>query len=305
MRIASIDIGTNTFRILIGEVEGRRGLKRLYVGNIITRLGGGFSKETISEEAISRAIPTLKGFSRLLEEYRVKRVRAVATSVVREASNKFDFLKRVENETGIGVEVISWEEEARLTALGVLNSVEVPTKYSLILDIGGGSTEYTLVEGSKILRLKSTSLGVVHLTERYLRDNPPSELDIKLLSLEVEKVISDELTWTSFDDPITLIATAGTPTTLAAMELELKQYDPDLVNGFILKKHAVLNILKKLLKLPAEERLKIPGLQKGREDIILSGIVILFKTMEKFSKDKVLVSDGGLLEGVASGLIEG
>jgi len=275
------------------------------VGNIITRLGGGFSKETISEEAISRAIPTLKGFSRLLEEYRVKRVRAVATSVVREASNKFDFLKRVENETGIGVEVISWEEEARLTALGVLNSVEVPTKYGLILDIGGGSTEYTLVERSKILRLKSTSLGVVHLTERYLRDDPPSELDIKLLSLEVEKVISDELTWTSFDDPITLIATAGTPTTLAAMELELKQYDPDLVNGFILKKHAVLNILKKLLKLPAEERLKIPGLQKGREDIILSGIVILFKTMEKFSKDKVLVSDGGLLEGVASGLIEG
>ena len=304
MRIASIDIGTNTFRILIGEVKGQ-GLKKLYVGNIITRLGGGFSEGTISEEAISRAIPALRGFSKLLEEYRVKRVRAVATSVVREASNKFDFLKRVEDETGIGVEVIPWEEEARLTALGVLNSVEVPTKYSLILDIGGGSTEYTLVEGSKILRLKSTSLGVVHLTERYLRDNPPSELDIKLLSLEVEKVISDELTWTSFEDPITLIVTAGTPTTLAAMELELKQYDPDLVNGFILKKYAILNILKKLLKLPAKERLKIPGLQKGREDVILSGIVILLKTMKRFSKDEALVSDGGLLEGVASGFIEG
>ncbi len=304
MRIASIDIGTNTFRILIGEVKGQR-LKKLYVGNIITRLGGGFSEGTISEEAIIRTIPTLIRFSGLLEEYRVNRVRAVATSVVRKASNKFDFLKRVKSETGIGVEVISWEEEARLTALGVLSSVEVPTKYGLILDIGGGSTEYTLVKGSKILRLESTGLGVVHLTEKYLIDDPPSESDIKLLSLEVEKVISDELTWISFEEPITLIATAGTPTTLAAMELELKQYDPGLVNRFILKKYAILNILKKLLRLTAEERLKIPGLQKGREDLILSGIVILIKTMEKFSKEEVLVSDGGLLEGVAFGLIEG
>ena len=301
MRIASIDIGTNTFRILVGEVKGKE-LKKLYIDRVITRLGGGFSKEKrISEDATDRAISVLREFAIILKEYGVEKVRAVATSVVRESINGYGFLERVQRETGIRAEVISGEEEARLTVNGVLKSVSANSEYSVIFDVGGGSTEYVLVERGEILGLRSTNLGVVHLTERFLKSNIPSKSDIDAISREIWDILSSELSWISkiSNNGLTLIGTAGTPTTLAAIELGLEKYDPNLVNGFILKKIAVLNIFDTLIRIPAEERLRIRGLEKGREDVIIPGALIVIKTMERFSRDEILVSDGGLLEGVA------
>jgi exopolyphosphatase/guanosine-5'-triphosphate,3'-diphosphate pyrophosphatase len=301
MRIASIDIGTNTFRILVGEVKGKE-LKKLYIDRVITRLGGGVSKEKrISEDATDRAISVLREFAIILKEYGVEKVRAVATSVVRESINGYGFLERVQRETGIRAEVISGEEEARLTVNGVLKSVSANSEYSVIFDVGGGSTEYVLVERGEILGLRSTNLGVVHLTERFLKSNIPSKSDIDAISREIWDILSSELSWISkiSNNGLTLIGTAGTPTTLAAIELGLEKYDPNLVNGFILKKIAVLNIFDTLIRIPAEERLRIRGLEKGREDVIIPGALIVIKTMERFSRDEILVSDGGLLEGVA------
>lgn len=305
MRIASIDIGTNTFRILVGEVKDKE-LKKLYIDRVITRLGGGFSKEKrIPEEAAGRAIRVLGGFANILKEYGVAKIRAVATSVVRESINGYEFLERVRRETGIRAEVISGEEEARLTVKGVLKSVSANSEYSVIFDVGGGSTEYVLVEQSEILGLKSTNLGVVHLTERFLEGNMPSKSDIGAISEEIWDVLSSELSWMSkaYSNDLTLIGTAGTPTTLAAIELGLGNYDPDLVNGFVLKKNAALKIFDTLIRIPSEERLRIRGLEKGREDVIIPGALIVLKTMERFSKDEILVSDGGLLEGVAYSII--
>lgn len=305
MRIASIDIGTNTFRILVGEVKDKE-LKKLYIDRVITRLGGGFSKEKrIPEEAAGRAIRVLGGFASILKEYGVAKIRAVATSVVRESINGYEFLERVRRETGIRAEVISGEEEARLTVKGVLKSVSANSEYSVIFDVGGGSTEYVLVEQSEILGLKSTNLGVVHLTERFLEGNMPSKSDIGAISEEIWDVLSSELSWMSkaYSNDLTLIGTAGTPTTLAAIELGVGNYDPDLVNGFVLKKNAALKIFDTLIRIPSEERLRIRGLEKGREDVIIPGALIVLKTMERFSKDEILVSDGGLLEGVAYSII--
>ncbi|HEX3036159.1 MAG TPA: Ppx/GppA phosphatase family protein [Thermodesulfobacteriota bacterium] len=302
MPIASIDVGTNTFRILIGEVQDN-GLKKLYIGREITRLGRGFTEEqrVITQEAMSMGLSALKKFRGIIEEYKVGKVRAVATSVVRESLNGNEFVDKVKREIGIEIEVIPGKEEARLTVDGVLKSVSVYSDYSVIFDIGGGSTEYIFVKEGNIIDLRSINLGIVHLTERFLKNEVPSDSDIGALSLGIDRILSRELSWIPkiHDDKLSLVGTAGTPTTFAAIELGLEKYDPDLVNGFVLKREGVLQIFRTLINLPLQERLKIKGLEKGREDIIIPGTLILLKTMERFSKDEVLVSDGGLLEGVA------
>lgn len=302
MRIASIDIGTNTFRVLIGEIQDNR-CKKLYIGREITRLGGDFTEEQriITPEAIRRGLSALKKFRRVLGEYKVEKVRAVATSVVRESLNGAEFADRVKEETGIEIEVISGGEEARLTVSGVLRSVSVPSDYGMIFDIGGGSTEYIFLKQGRIVGLRSINLGIVHLSERFLRDEIPSGSDIEALSQEINKILSRELSWIPKIDRgnLSLVGTAGTPTTLAAIELGLEKYDPDLVNGFVLKRDSVLRVYRTLINLPSSERLRVRGLEKGREDVIITGTLILLETMEMFSKDEVLVSDDGLLEGVA------
>jgi exopolyphosphatase/guanosine-5'-triphosphate,3'-diphosphate pyrophosphatase len=306
MRIASIDIGTNTFRLLVSELKGSE-LEKIYIDRVITRLGGGFSRieRLISEDAVERALVVLQGFSRILKRYEVDRVRAVATSVVREALNGHDFMSRVKKEAGIEIELVSGEEEAELTVQGVLKSLPSVSKLSLIFDVGGGSTEYAYVEEGMILGLTSTSLGVVHLAEKYLKRDIPTELEIRAISEDIEDVLSDELSLTSkfTDDHLSLIGTAGTPTTLAAVELGLNEYDPNVVNGFVLRREAVLGIFQTLVGIPREERLHIKGIERGREDIIIPGTLIVLKTMERVCKDEIVVSDGGLLEGIAYGLI--
>ncbi|MGH7807311.1 MAG: hypothetical protein ACRENT_04390, partial [Thermodesulfobacteriota bacterium] len=260
MRIASIDIGTNTFRLLVSELKGSE-LEKIYIDRVITRLGGGFSRieRLISEDAVERALVVLQGFSRILKRYEVDRVRAVATSVVREALNGHDFMSRVKKEAGIEIELVSGEEEAELTVKGVLKSLPPVSKLSLIFDVGGGSTEYAYVEEGMILGLTSTSLGVVHLAEKYLKRDIPTELEIRAISEDIEDVLSDELSLTSkfTDDHLSLIGTAGTPTTLAAVELGLNEYDPNVVNGFVLRREAVLGIFQTLVGIPREERLHI------------------------------------------------
>ncbi len=267
MRVASIDIGTNTFRLLIGEFRDSK-LKKIHIERVITRLGGGFeSGRVITKDAMERAISALKRFSRVLKEYKVERLRAVATSVVREALNGQEFVEKVKQETGIEVEVISGDEEALLTVIGVLSSVNVDSRFCVIFDVGGGSTEYACVGAKRkeVLWAKSTALGVVHLAERFLKTDIPLDTDIKALCEEVKSVLSRELPLQAFketleSDLITLVGTSGTPTTLAAIELGLENYDPDMVNGFLLRKERVFSTLNRLIRLPSSERLSIKGL---------------------------------------------
>jgi exopolyphosphatase/guanosine-5'-triphosphate,3'-diphosphate pyrophosphatase len=307
MRIASIDIGTNTFRVLICEVSGKR-MRRLYVDQVITRLGGGFKKDErlLTDAAIKRSIIVLKEFSKIIERLGVGKSRTVATSVVRESVNGDEFISRAKDEAGIDIELISGQEEAKLAAAGVLNSVQITSKYAVILDIGGGSTEYIFLGDDSGMDIVTTSMGVVHLSEKFVDTDIPTRAAIKDLSDHIGNVISSELKEKNImaPDSFSLIATAGTPTTLAAMEIGMDEYNADLVNGFVLNREAISKIFHKLIRLPSAERIKLAGLKKGREDVIIPGIIILLRSMHWFSKEEVIVSDGGLLEGVAISLID-
>lgn len=303
MRTASIDIGTNTIRLLICEQSNDGTLDKLYIDRVITRLGEGFSQDRrlITTKAKNRTISALKDFSQTIKDHNVNKIRAVATSVVRESENGSEFVSEIRKQTGIQVEVISGNEEAELTVLGVLNSVSVITNECIIFDIGGGSTEYVHIRNSNIVNLKSINLGVVHLTEEFLTSSIESPEEIAELSENIEKILDQELSDFKIHhkNNITLVGTAGTPTTLTAIELSLKEYRPEIVNNHSLNKAWVSSTIENLIKIPIKDRAKVPGLEKGREDILIAGSLILLKTLNKFSANELIVSDGGVLEGIA------
>ncbi|MFA9408007.1 MAG: exopolyphosphatase [Candidatus Dadabacteria bacterium] len=302
MRTASIDIGTNTIRLLISERTGR-GILKIYINRVITRLGEGFSDNTrlLNSNAVNRSVAALYDFSKVIKKFNVNKIRAVATSVVRESKNGEEFVKQVADKTGLAVEVISGEEEAKLTVSGVLNSVSVNANNCIIFDIGGGSTEYVHIRSSNIVNLVSTNLGVVHLTEEFLRSEIETEQELANLSIYIKETLQRELENFEVIDKkdLILIGTAGTPTTLAAIELKLKEYNPELVNNFVLSEEMILSTIKKLLNIHKKDRAKITGLEKGREDILVVGALILIETLRKYSQNSVIVSDGGVLEGIA------
>lgn len=306
MRIASIDIGTNTFRLLVTEPGEGNSLHKLYVGREITRLGEGSGNGTrlIKPGAIERSLKALSGFSEIIRDLGVEKMRAVATSMVRESRNGLDFVNLVKSQTGLPVDVISGEEEALLTVSGVMKSVTFDTPDCLIFDIGGGSTEYIYVKEGTVTNLTSTRLGVVCLTERFLPEEKESEAALSALGAHIEKTLAEGLSgFPPGGEGLTAIGTAGTPTSLAAVELGLVKYDANLVNNYTLTRDGIVDILDRILRTPRGERAAIPGLEKGREDLIVSGTEVVLKTLGRFSVGGMVVSDAGLLEGVAYGLL--
>lgn len=301
-RVGSIDAGTNTFRLLIAELEGPDRFLPLHVSRDIIRLGRGFrARGMISEEAARRALSTLQGYAATLREYGAQEVRAVATSVCREASNGPAFLDRVRAETGIPLEAIVAAEEARLALKGALTVVSADGGPLLLVDIGGGSTEFVLARRDRPADPISLPLGVVHLTEEFLRHDPPAPAEMAALQAHLDRALAAGLAAYRplLGQPgLTLVGTAGTITTLAAMELGLEVYDPARVNHLRLSRAALSRLLGALTPLPARERLRIRPLEPGREDVIVAGALILAQVMEWFQVPEVVVSDGGLLEGL-------
>lgn len=296
MQCASIDLGTNSARLLIGSVDSRSRIRPLFVKREITRLGGGFSKETgLSLEARKRSLAVLQEFADEIQRHGVKKIRAVATSAVRDAVNGGRFVDEVFRETGITLEVIDGREEGLLTLRGIFSGIHGEGDV-LIFDIGGGSTEYTLAHDETSLYTKSLSLGVVRLTEGK---KSISAMEDKI-HRELESLRAD-LSLAGYPEvsPNTrLIGTAGTPTTLAGIELEVRDYDSRSVHGHILSLDTIRNIYARILPLTPEQRLLVPGIERGREDLILAGTLITMRTMERFGFDFLTVSESGLLEGL-------
>ncbi|MEK7802850.1 MAG: Ppx/GppA phosphatase family protein [Deltaproteobacteria bacterium] len=309
-KYASIDIGTNTLRLLIAEI-GNENLQPVYLKRIITRLGGDYKEDIgIAASAQERTIKALEFFAEKIREYVVKEVKAVATSVVRRAKNKTEFLSEVLERTGVEVKVISGDEEARLSLLGVLSVVKagIDVQECLVVDIGGGSTEFIAVDNGKMAGTWSLEMGVVHLTEKYLKADPPARNELDAMESEINGVIADLKDLMKKDGclPSTfslqpsalLIGTAGTITTLAAIDHGLEKYEPDKINNYILKYTAIKKIYNHLASLPLRQREEILSLEKGREDIIIPGAAIVLKAMEGFGFSSITVSDAGLLEGI-------
>ena len=305
-KYASIDIGTNTLRLLIAEI-GNEHLQPIYLKRIITRLGGDYKENIgIAASAQERTIKALEFFAEKIREHGVKEVRAVATSVVRKAKNKKEFLKQVLKQTGLNIKVISGDEEARLSLEGVLSVTGYHNKRCLVVDIGGGSTEFIAVADGKMAGAWSLEMGVVHLTEEYLKTDPPTPYELNAMENEIKGVIANlkDLMSQSLPSAFSLepsalfIGTAGTITTLAAIDQGLEKYEPDKINNYILKYTAIKKIYNHLASLHLRQREEILSLEKGREDIIIPGAAIVLKAMEGFGFSSITVSDAGLLEGI-------
>ncbi|MBI2353909.1 MAG: exopolyphosphatase [Deltaproteobacteria bacterium] len=295
-RIAAIDFGTNTARLLIADVRDRGGFELVRLEREIVRMGGGFSRELgLSQEAHLRGTACLARFAAIMREHGVSRVRAVATSAVRDAVNGPAFVELVRRETGISLHVIDGTAEGTLTLAGVMAGLDRQHEEILLFDVGGGSTEYTVARAGRAQFIRSLPLGVVRLTEgkvtpAAMRAKIRKELD--LLRQEMDSA------GCRLADGSPLIGTAGTATTLAAISMEMRDYDYRKVNNAVVSRARIREIYERLLPLSPEERLLVPGLEKGREDLIIAGTLITMQTMEMFGADALKVSDYGLLEGL-------
>ncbi|WP_224962908.1 Ppx/GppA phosphatase family protein [Geomonas subterranea] len=297
-KVAAIDLGTNTARL---QIATRTPYRQVLLKRIITRLGGGFTRETgLSTEAQERSLAALKEFAADMASHGVVRLRAVATSAVRDAKNGAGFCRRVLEETGIALEIIDGNEEAMLTLRGVASILDNKDEDLAVFDVGGGSTEYTLASEQMPLFSRSLPIGVVRLTEgkagvAEMEDKIRREL------WALRRELAGEGLAERFSGA-TLVGTAGTATTLAAIDLGMTDYDYKKVNNHTLPLAKVEAMFNRLLPLTPQERLHVPGLEPGREDLIIAGILVVLTTMREFGFSTFKVSDSGLLEGLILGV---
>jgi exopolyphosphatase / guanosine-5'-triphosphate,3'-diphosphate pyrophosphatase len=293
---AAIDLGTNTARLLIGYRDAGGNITPVLHLRRITRLGGGFSREWgISAEAMERSLHAIREFAGEINRHGVSRVRAVATSAVRDAMNGRVFCDMIKRESGIGLDVIDGKTEGVLTLRGVLSALNEKSADLLVFDVGGGSTEYTFARGEKVLYTESLPVGVVRLTEGKTSLEAIEEKIIREL-YNVHHSLAAHGLLTNLGK-CTLVGTAGTATTLAAISMKMTVYDYRLVNNYELELEEIREIFSRLLPMTPEERLCVTGLEKGREDLIIAGTLVILNTMDLFGFRKLKVSDFGLLEG--------
>jgi exopolyphosphatase/guanosine-5'-triphosphate,3'-diphosphate pyrophosphatase len=294
MICAACDIGSNTLRFVIAEVLDKKVVEIIEEKRFIIRLAKNIEKErVISNEALSRLIEALKVIKKDLEKYGNIPSRFVATSALREAENREDVIKAALN-LGIKIDIISPEEEAALMFKGVASVINLICQRGLIFDIGGGSTEYVIAKGGKIEYLESLDLGVVKLSDRFDFSKKVDKGELVFLAEFIESKLS-QLPSTDID---ICVATAGTATTLAAIDLKLEQYDYKKVNGYRLSYERIKEIVTMLYSLDLAERQKVVGLEEKRADLIVPGGFIILLTMERYGIDEVVISDFGLREGI-------
>jgi len=294
--VAAIDLGTNTARLLIGTCERGRVLPHTVVRRI-TRLGGGFSRETgISPEARERTLTALAEFSKELRQQAVLQIRAVATSAVRDAVNGTEFCRQVREATGIAMEVIDGHCEGRLTLQGVLAGLDPIPQHIAVFDVGGGSTEYTIARDRELLFSRSLPIGVVRLTEGKATTDAMNDKIGRELRFLKEALMHEGLL--PLAEGARVVGTAGTATTLAAISMGMLDYDYRKVNNYTIERGEIEDILRRLLPLTPAERLQVAGMEPGREDLIIAGTLVTLRSLELLGSTTLTVSDFGLLEGV-------
>ena len=297
MKGAGIDVGSNNIRFLAAEIEGGRVRRVLAEDSEITRLGANIAATgELSGEGIVKSLSVLPRFKRKLDELGIRRIKAVATSAIRESSNGACFAEEV-IKLGIPLEIISADEEARYTALGVLSALDTPPGDMLIYDIGGGSTEFIAVREGRVDFTASVDVGVVKLADKFGFNKPVSEEGLVACENYVSELLSP--VFSKFPQGSVLCGTAGAVTTAAAMSLGLENYNARLVSEYILTKGDLERLISIAAPLTSEGRLELRGLQKGREDLIIAGLILIKTILTGFGCADSLVSDYGLREGLA------
>ncbi len=291
MRVAAIDLGSNSFLCLIAEKDKDGKIKEIYDTIEFVKLGEGVHKnKAFSEGALERAELAFQKFQKQIEKYKVEKIASVATSAARDVSNKdkfFDLGKKYE----IPIEIISGENEGDYTYLGVLSGRPKEPNFS-VLDIGGGSTEIAYRSNGS-LTAKSFNVGCVRLTELFLKSSPEKDFEI----LEFRNYLKEKMPSMDFGN-LEMVAVAGTPTTLASLHLK-KDFDPSVIDNFQLTKTHIKDLIQKLYVLTIEERKKLTGIDAPRADVIMAGALILEHVMEICKLDSVTVSCRGVRYGLA------
>ena len=305
MRLAGIDIGTLTCRLLVADVQMPYQFAEIDAGRKILRLGEGVDQhKRLAHDAMNRVVSTLTEWRERTAKYAVDATVVVATSAVRESENRQEFLTRVKRETGWDVDVLTGKEEARRTLLGIRFGLPTHVSDFIGLDIGGGSTECILAKNEQSPKMISLDLGVVRLLERVFHHDPPTPQDLHNAESVIDAQLANMKQMFGPLPDIPLVGTAGTVTTLAAMAQQLKQYDHGRVHNYELTLATITRLEKDLVSKTGSERLKMSGLEPGREFVIMPGTVILRRIMETLNQSACLVSDYGLREGILVDLAE-
>ncbi|PLX89569.1 MAG: exopolyphosphatase [Desulfuromonas sp.] len=300
---ASIDVGSNTVRMMIGNRERGRLVPHLY-RRCITRLGGGLSStEGLSEESMNRTLDALEGFALTIRESPVRAVRMVGTEALRRAINRTDFVERVARRTDLTLEIIPGPVEAELSAAGVLEALEPRPDVCLIIDIGGGSTELILVKQGAVQFRESYPLGVVRLCEEQPDAAGRTAAIGSVIGDFVQRLDCQGLKSLLMSGDCELVGTAGTVTTLAALDQQMVDYDWRRINNYRLSAATLHSQYRTLTPLSVAEREGLSGLEEGRGDLIMPGLEILLELTTISAHDAVRVSDFGLLEGVLLALV--
>lgn len=298
-RLAGIDIGTLTCRLLIADLIAGHSLQELRSERRILRLGEGVDQsKRLSSAAMDRVIHCLLEWRNVINEDHVDVSAVVATSAVRDASNREEFLERVKRETGFEVEIITGEEEARRTLLGIRSGLPSGMTDILALDIGGGSTEFIFNRAGRKPIVRSIDIGVVRLCERVLHHDPPTAEEVRQARDWVTQETKTAMAEMSDYRQMTFVGTAGTVTSLAAMAQRLPSYEPARIHNYRLKLETICELEQTLLNRTKAERVGLPGLEKNREEVICAGAIIIRTIMETLAQRECLVSDLGLREGV-------
>jgi len=304
MRVAVVDIGTNSTRLLVAELSDGRVTGEVVRRSTVTRLGAGVDSDgRLRDDAMQRVFDTLDQYRLLIDENGAGRALTVFTSAVRDAANGREFAAMVEERYGLEPHILAGEDEARLTFLGATSerdpADETPT---LVVDIGGGSTELVIGRGRRAEFHVSNQAGVVRQTERHITADPPPKADLERLAADVDEILRRGVPEERRNTVERAIGVAGTATSLGAIAQSLDPYDPSKVHGYVLTSAERDQIGARLAGMALEERRHVVGLDPARAPTIVAGVVILTEVMRLFGLDEVEVSEHDILRGAALGL---
>jgi exopolyphosphatase/guanosine-5'-triphosphate,3'-diphosphate pyrophosphatase len=302
--VASIDIGTNSTRVLVARPVGGK-LDILDRRNTITRLGQNVGATgSLADEAVERTLACLRDYRAILDELGVDRLRVAATSASRDAANRDEFFDAVEEVVGVRPELLSGDDEGRLSFIGATGDLDPALGPFLIVDIGGGSTEFILgtdhVEG-----VLSVDVGCVRLTEKFLDHDPPLAEELTACISFADAYLDDvmrEIPGSA--EARTLVGLAGTITTVAAVEIGLATYDREAIHHFVLTRDAAEDVFRTLATESRADRIHNPGLEEARADVIVGGCCVLVALFRRFGFDEMIVSEADILDGLALSLVE-
>jgi exopolyphosphatase/guanosine-5'-triphosphate,3'-diphosphate pyrophosphatase len=301
--IASVDLGTNSTRVLVGRPTGA-GLDILDRRNTITRLGQGVGASgRLAPEAVERTLDCLRGYREILDRHGVERVRVAATSASRDAANRDEFFDAVEALIGTRPELLNGDEEGRLSFRGATAELDPASGPFLVVDIGGGSTEF-IVGTDRVEGVMSVDIGCVRLTEKFLHHDPPQPEELSACISLTDAYLDDVVREIPAAEARTLVGLAGTVTTVAAVEIGLETYDRDRIHHFHLTREAAEDVFRTLATESRADRVHNPGLEEARADVIVGGCCVLVALFRRLGFDEMIVSEADILDGLALSLLD-